>query len=246
MLILFDGTNYLYRAYFVCQHNPQPHVIAHTCLRLLTTTLKELKVINPRCVFALDSRSEKNFRKQIYPEYKANREKDSRPQEIVSAIKILRDMLKGTMVYACYSGVEADDVIASYAMQSKDPVVICSSDKDFKQLIRRHITVYHPMKRQRIDRQAFIQEYGFKPRSFVDYLALQGDKIDNIPGVKGIGHATAVSLLREYGNLNNVYANIDTIKGATQTKLINSKDDAFMSYKLAKMKTNIRVKLQAD
>ena len=198
--------------------------------------------VNGDVLFVHEYSGKRSFRASIYDQYKANRQHqdisfDDYRQDIIA-------LLNGFGISTiCYKGVEADDIIASYAIQHKDATII-SSDKDFKQLLRTGVTIYNPQKKAIINRHTFIKEYGFKPRYFVDYLALTGDKVDNIPGVNGIGHVMAVNLLKEYGDLNNIYANIDHIKGATRDKLITAKDDAFMSYKLAKMKTNIRLDIK--
>lgn len=244
-MILIDGLNLFYRSYYALagfgkvKREVTPGLLIHRVVsEVLAHSTKD------EVLFVHEYSGKRSFRAAIYDQYKANRQhqdisfNDYRDDII--------DLLNGFGISTlCHKGVEADDIIASYAIQTKDCIIL-SSDKDFKQLLRSGVTIFNPQKNTLITKDDFIKEYGFKPRYFVDYLALTGDKVDNIPGVNGIGHVMAVNLLKEYGDLNNIYDNLDTIKGATRDKLINCKDNAFISYKLAKMKTNIKldIKLQ--
>lgn len=238
-MILIDGLNLFYRSYYALagfgkvKREVTPGLLIH---RVVSEVLSHKNVL-----FVHEYSGKRSFRASIYDQYKANRQHqdisfDDYRDDIIG---ILNGFGISTI---CHKGVEADDIIASYAIQTKDCTIL-SSDKDFKQLLRTGVTIYNPQKKISITKDDFIKEYGFKPRHFVDYLALTGDKVDNIPGVNGIGHVMAVSLLKEYGDLNGIYANIDALKGAVRDKLIQSKDDAFMSYKLAKMKTNIKLNI---
>lgn len=241
-MILIDGLNLFYRSYYALagfgkvKREVTPGLLIH---RVVSDVLHYKDVLMDDILFVHEYSGKKSFRSSIYDQYKANRQH----QDI--SFNDYRDdivqLLNGFGISTlCHKGVEADDIIASYAIQTKDCIII-SSDKDFKQLLRNGVGILNPQKKTLITKSEFIKEYGFKPRHFVDYLALTGDKVDNIPGVNGIGHVMAVNLLKEYGDLKSIYDNIDLIKGATRDKLITSKDDAFMSYKLAKMKTNIKL-----
>lgn len=241
-MILIDGLNLFYRSYYALagfgkvKREVTPGLLIH---RVVSEVL--VNKANGDVLFVHEYSGKRSFRADIYDQYKANRQH----QDI--SFNDYRDdivqLLNGFGVSTiCHKGVEADDIIASYAIQTKDCIIL-SSDKDFKQLLRSGVAIFNPQKKTLITKNEFIKEYGFKPRYFVDYLALTGDKVDNIPGVKGIGHVMAVNLLKEYGDLKSIYANIDAIKGATRDKLLSSKDDAFMSYKLAKMKTNIKLNI---
>lgn len=241
-MILIDGLNLFYRSYYALagfgkvKREVTPGLLIH---RVVSDVLHYKDVLMDDILFVHEYSGKKSFRSSIYDQYKANRQH----QDI--SFNDYRDdivqLLNGFGISTiCHKGVEADDIIASYAIQTKDCMII-SSDKDFKQLLRNGVGILNPQKKTLITKSEFIKEYGFKPRHFVDYLALTGDKVDNIPGVNGIGHVMAVNLLKEYVDLKTLYDNIDHIKGATRDKLITSKDDAFMSYKLAKMKTNIKL-----
>ena len=243
-MILIDGLNLFYRSYYALagfgkvKREVTPGLLIH---RVVSDVLHYKDVLMDDILFVHEYSGKKSFRSSIYDQYKANRQH----QDI--SFNDYRDdivqLLNGFGVSTiCHKGVEADDIIASYAIQTKDCIIL-SSDKDFKQLLRSGVAIFNPQKKMLITKSEFIKEYGFKPRRFVDYLALTGDKVDNIPGVNGIGHVMAVNLLKEYGSLDNIYDNIDAIKGATRDKLLNAKDDAFMSYKLAKMKTNLKLNI---
>lgn len=242
-MVLIDGLNLFYRSYYALagfgkvKREVTPGLLIHRVVSEVVASK-----VNGDVLFVHEYSGKRSFRASIYDQYKANRQHqdisfDDYRQDVIA-------LLNGFGISTiCYKGVEADDIIASYAIQHKDATII-SSDKDFKQLLRTGVIILNPQKKAIINKDTFIKEYGFKPRHFVDYLALTGDKVDNIPGVTGIGHVMAVNLLKEYGDINNIYANIDHIKGATRDKLITSKDDAFMSYKLAKMKTNIKLEIK--
>ncbi|HOV14194.1 MAG TPA: DNA polymerase I [Spirochaetota bacterium] len=180
------------------------------------------------------------FRNKIYPEYKANR--DEAPDDLKYQIPKIIDILnKLNIPSVSKAGFEADDIIGTVASKfadSKDKnALILSSDKDLMQLVSKNVFVYKPDKSTGdfivADEEHVLKEFGIKPEQIVDYLALIGDSADNIPGVKGIGPKTALGLLNEYSTLENIYENIDKISGKIKEKLINDKEKAFLSKKLA-------------
>ena len=191
-------------------------------------------------VFALDSESE-TFRKKLYPDYKANRkeiEEDLKIQ-LPIAIDLIKDM-GFKMIEA--KGYESDDVIASLAtLASKKgiEVKIISSDKDMYQLINEKIKIFDPMKKKEIGKKECIEKFKVTPEDFIDFQALVGDSSDNVPGVKGIGEKTAAKLINEYHTLENIYKNIDNFKGALKKRLIEGKDNAFLSRELVTLKRDL-------
>ncbi len=193
-------------------------------------------------LFALDSK-ERVVRKEIDENYKANRPPP--PPELLKQLPVAIEWIKemGFEQITC-DGYEADDVIASIvdlAKQEGVKVRIVSHDKDLYQLIDDgKVVIYDPMKKVEIDEEKCIEKFGVKPSQVVDYLAIVGDSADNIPGVKGIGAKGASKLLKEFGTLEAIYENLDKI-GNERTKklLIESKESAFLSQKLATLYHNL-------
>ncbi|NPA50224.1 MAG: DNA polymerase I [Epsilonproteobacteria bacterium] len=192
-------------------------------------------------IFALDS--ERSFRKEIYPLYKANR--PTPPEDLMKQLPIAISWIE-KMGFANISidGYEADDVIASVAKRAKESniqVKIVSSDKDLYQLLDdRGIFLYDWVKKILIDEKKCVEKFGVEPRDFVDFQALVGDSSDNVPGVAGIGLKSASKLINEYKNLENIYANIDEISPKrVQKLLIEGKENAFLSRELVRLKDDI-------
>ena len=193
-------------------------------------------------VFTLDSKEKETFRKEIFPEYKANR--PEAPEDLKTQLPIAIDLIR-EMGFKMLEmpGFESDDLIASLAtLAAKNgiKVKIISHDKDMYQLIDDDkIVIFDPLKKKEINEKGCNEKFGIHPKYFKDFQALVGDSSDNIPGVKGIGVKTAAKLINEYKTLENLYAHIDEIKGALQKKLIQGKENAFLSRKLVTLKTDL-------
>jgi len=193
-------------------------------------------------LFALDSK-EKTLRSEIDPNYKANRPKP--PEDLLKQLPVAIEWIKKMGFKSLeIPGYEADDIIASVSKDAKQKgikVQIVSSDKDLYQLIDDDkVLIYDPMKKIKINEEECIKKFGVKPSQIVDYLAIVGDSSDNIPGIKGIGPKGARKLLEEYGSLKAIYEHIDDIKNPrTKKLLLESKDNAFLSYKLASLHYDI-------
>ncbi|MEO1958998.1 MAG: DNA polymerase I [Nautiliaceae bacterium] len=189
--------------------------------------------------FAIDS--EHSFRKELYKNYKANRKEvpDALKLQLPIAIDLIEKM--GFKMIKI-DGFESDDIIASLAKKASQKgikVKIISSDKDMYQLLDENISIYDPSKKKEITTKECFEKFGVYPQNFVDFQALVGDSSDNVPGVKGIGVKTAAKLINEYKTLENIYSNIDKIKGALQKKLIEGKESAFLSRELVRLKTDL-------
>ena len=191
-------------------------------------------------VAAMDSKT-KTFRHEIYPEYKATRNKT--PEDLHAQIPWICDILKalGVPVLQC-DGYEADDIIATVAKKCEAEGRTCrilSGDKDLMQLVSESTQILKPESGINTWKVTGIEgveaEWGVKPVQLLDLLSLYGDTADNIPGVHGIGVKTAAKLLGDYGNLDGIYAHIDEVKGAMQKKLIDGKEDAYFSQKLIRL-----------
>ncbi|CAA6804695.1 MAG: DNA polymerase I (EC, partial [uncultured Sulfurovum sp.] len=193
-------------------------------------------------VFALDSKGP-TFRNEIYADYKANR--DSPPEDLVKQLPVAIDWISD-MGFAnlAKEGYEADDIIATLAKYGKEQglkVRIVSHDKDLYQMIENdHVVMYDSVKRKEITEEECFEKFGVRPQDFINFQAILGDSSDNVPGVKGIGKVGASKLINKYHTLENIYADIENAGTANiQKKLLESKENAFMSRELVTMDQNV-------
>jgi len=193
-------------------------------------------------IFAIDTKGD-TFRKEIDPNYKANRK--SPPPELTMQLPVAIEWID-KMGYKTLgmSGYEADDMIATVAHLAREKgynVRVVSHDKDLYQLIDDgKIVVVDAIKRKTMDEEACFDKYGVTPKQFIDYQSILGDTADNVPGVRGIGKVGAEKLLVQYGSLDNIYANLDEIKPpGIQKKLRDSKEGAYMSKELVTLKNDV-------
>ena len=192
-------------------------------------------------IFAIDTKGP-TFRNEIDSNYKANR--SAAPEELIMQLPIAIEWID-KMGYRTLGreGFEADDIIATVVKYAKDKdytVRVVSHDKDLYQLIEDgKIVVVDAIKRKSMDEEACFEKYGVTPKQFIDYQSILGDSADNVPGVKGIGKVGAEKLLKEFGDLDNIYKNIGLIKGANQKKLLEFKDQAYMSKELVTLRDDV-------
>ena len=192
-------------------------------------------------IFAIDTKGP-TFRNEIDSNYKANR--SAPPEELIMQLPIAIEWIDkmGYKTLGC-EGYEADDIIATVVKYAKDKaysVRVVSHDKDLYQLIDDgKIVVVDAIKKKSMDEEACYEKYGVTPKQFIDYQSILGDSADNVPGVRGIGKVGAEKLLKEFGDLDNIYKNIGLIKGATQKKLLESKEQAYMSKELVTLKDDV-------
>jgi DNA polymerase-1 len=244
-LFVFDTSNIVYRGFFAFAgrhlRNSKGEITSgiFSTLRTIFRLYKDFKF--DLAVFSLDGPREQTNRFKMYSEYKITRQKapDDLKFQLSEVVKILKNA-----DISCVSvpGLESDDIIASVVKKySKDyEIFIVSGDKDLIQLLTNksvRIVSFSPSKSEYeiIDRNSFIKEYGFEPEYIVDYLALIGDTVDNVPGVKGIGEKTASYLVSKYKTLENIYNNLDNESPTIKEKLLNGKDDALLSKELVKL-----------
>ncbi|XCA33434.1 MAG: DNA polymerase I [Wolbachia endosymbiont of Polyergus mexicanus] len=217
---IIDGYGFLFRAYYVL-----PHLITTTGMPIggvygfLNMVLKYI-AHSDYLTIALDA-GKKNFRHNLYPEYKANRV--TPPEDLIPQFTILREAVEAfNLSYEEIEGYEADDIIATLAAKYADhqdfKVVVVSSDKDLFQLLNYNILIFDPIKNIYIDEKQVIEKFGVNSNKLLDLFSLTGDASDNIPGVPGIGPKTAAKLLDEFDSLNNIVENIDNIE---QTRVRN-------------------------
>ncbi|NBT58742.1 DNA polymerase I, partial [bacterium] len=244
-LIIIDGSSYFFRAFFAIQHLSNSKGFPTNAIYGFTNMLlKVLDVEKPEhLVIAFDT-PKPSFRKEIYPEYKANRE--SPPEDLIKQIPEILKMVDAFRIKRMQlEGAEADDVIATLAdraVKAGYEVDIITGDKDLMQLVTDKITLYDTMKDKRVDPAGVVEKFGVKPEQVVDFLALMGDASDNIPGVTGVGEKTAAQLISEFGSLENLYANLDKIKQEKRRETLkNEKKIAFLSQELARVKRDLDI-----
>lgn len=256
-LVLVDGSSYLYRAFHALPPLANSKGMPTGAVKGVLNMLKSLRRQYPESPFAVvfDAKGG-TFRDELFAEYKANR--PSMPDDLRVQIEPLHAAVKALgYPLLCVDNVEADDVIGTLARSSAAadrPVVISTGDKDMAQLVDGHITLVNTMTGSVLDIAGVKEKFGVGPEHIIDFLALMGDKVDNIPGVPGVGEKTAVGLLVGVGGgLAELYANLDKvpalpIRGAKNlpAKLEEHRAAAFMSYELATIKIDVPLDVQVD
>ena len=235
-IFLIDSSSYFYRAFYALpplvnsKGFPTGAVLGYT--RMLIKLKTKFNIKYGACLF--DSR--KSFRKEAYKEYKANR--IEMPEDLAKQVDFIT-LISNLLGFKTFKseGYEADDLIAFIAekfSKSNKTICIVTSDKDLKQLLSSNVCIYDAQKDIVITREIFENDYGIKPEAFKYILALMGDASDNIPGIKGIGEKTALSLIKSYDSLDGIYNNLDSIKQSKMKELLTShKEDAYNSLELA-------------
>ena len=254
-VILVDGNNLMFRSYYATAYsgNMMRNSKGFPTNALYGFTTMMNKIINeekPEYI-AVAFDIGKNFRKQKYDFYKEGRQ--ATPDELIKQMPVAREILDAMGIkYLELEPYEADDIIGTLAkMADIDPdyvATIISSDKDLLQLINEEVEV--KLLKQtgfiRYNPETFKADYGIEPIKIIDLKALAGDSSDNIPGVRGIGEKTALKLLQEYGSLEGIYENIDSIKGKTKEKLEVDRDNAFMSKEIATIYKDVPLNISFD
>ncbi|MDD2135439.1 DNA polymerase I [Pseudomonas kurunegalensis] len=256
-LVLVDGSSYLYRAFHALPPLTTSKGMPTGAVKGVLNMLKSLRRQYPDSLFAVvfDAKGG-TFRDAMFAEYKANR--PSMPDDLRVQVEPLHASVKALgYPLLCVEGVEADDVIGTLARSSAAqgrPVIISTGDKDMAQLVDGHITLVNTMTGSVLDVAGVHEKFGVGPEHIIDFLALMGDKVDNIPGVPGVGEKTAVGLLTGIGGgLSDLYANLDkvpalAIRGAKTlpAKLEEHRDAAFLSYELATIKVDVPLDVEVD
>lgn len=241
-LLLIDGNSIINRAYFALPPlNDKEGRNVNAVYGFVNILFKVVQDFAPdKLVVAFDKRGH-NFRKDIYPEYKSNRK--GMPDDLANQMPVLHQLLQVMQVtVAEKEGVEADDIIGTITQNFDGESFIVSGDRDMFQLVSDKITVLFTKRGvtdvEKVTPEVLKTSYNLTPSQVVEYKALRGDTSDNIPGVKGIGEKTAMSLLDKYGNIDNLYENVDKEKGALHDKLVEGREMAYISRTLAKIVRN--------
>ena len=215
-LLLVDGSNYLFRAFHALPPLTTSKGEPTGAIKGFNGMLRTVHdTVSPDCEICVFDAKGKNFRHELFESYKANR--PPMPEELRSQIEPIFELvrLQGWPLLQV-EGVEADDVLGTLAVQAVAvgwDVVIATGDKDLAQLVSDRIHLINTMTKTVLDREGVFEKYGVYPECVIDYLALMGDKVDNVPGINKCGPKTAAKWIAEYGSLDNLVANADRVKG---------------------------------
>lgn len=255
-IVLVDGSSYLYRAFFALPPLATKSGQPTGAIKGVVNMLRRLQENYPNSQLAVvfDAKGP-TFRDEIYAEYKANR--PPMPDDLRSQIELLHQVIHAQgLPLISVEGVEADDVLGTLAVQAAaqdKKVVISTGDKDMAQLVNKHVSLVNTMDDSFLDVEGVKEKFGLPPELIIDFLALMGDKSDNIPGVPGVGEKTALALLQGLGSINDIYANLDKIaelkfRGSKTLapKLKEHEEVARLSYQLATIKLDCELPLALE
>ena len=253
-LILVDGSSYLFRAYHALPPLTNSKGLNTGAAKGVIGMIRKLVADydGDQVVVIFDAKGP-TFRHEMYADYKANR--PPMPDELREQIEPIHAAIKAMgLPLICIGGVEADDVIGTLSVEaagSGREVVISTGDKDMAQLVNDKVTLINTMNNTAMDSAGVVDKFGVPPELIIDLLALMGDKVDNIPGVAGVGEKTATALLQHLGGMTAIYQQLDAvaalpIRGAKSlaSKLELARDEALLSYELATIKTDCELGLE--
>jgi DNA polymerase I len=257
-LFLVDGSAYIFRAYHALpplnrKSDGMPvNAVSGFCnmlWKLLVDARDTAVGVVPTHFAVIFDYSSKTFRNELYSEYKANR--TAPPEDLVPQFALIREATRAFGLPCIeQQGIEADDIIATYARQMTEhggDVRIISSDKDLMQLVTKTVTLYDPMKDKEIGPDGVFEKFGVYPEKMIDLQALVGDSTDNVPGVPGIGPKTAAQLLDEYGTLDALLERAGEIKQEKRREsIITNREMALLSRRLVTLKTDCKLELPID
>ena len=254
-VVLVDGNNLMFRSYFATLYSGStlrnkkgfPTNAIYGFVNMINKIISEEKPMYMAVAFDIG----KTFRHEKYDYYKGKR--DNTPDELKEQFPIAKQILTAMNIkYFELQGYEADDIIGTFSKKCEQDddfkALIVSSDKDLLQLItdQTEVKLLKTKDYIRMDYKTFYDTYGIEPIKMIDLKALMGDASDNIPGVKGIGEKTALKLLTTYGSLSSIYEHIDEIKGSVKDKLIQNKDNAYMSYDIATIYKDVPLNVELE
>lgn len=249
-LLIVDGNSIANRAFyalpFLSNHLGQPSGAVYGFANIL---IKIIRQERPTHIVIAFDHTRKTFRNEIYSDYKMQRKPS--PQELLSQFPLIKEMLDTMEIKVIeQAGIEADDIIGTISKNNNCYKLILSGDRDLLQLIDDKTVVWLTKKGvsevDKVDEKQLMEEYKIKPYQVIELKALMGDTSDNIPGVKGVGEKTALNLIEEYKNIDNVYKNLNNLKPKLKEKLEENKDIAYISKQLATIKTDCDIKLNID
>lgn len=246
---LIDGSSYIYRAFYALpplkSPGGKPTGAIYGFIRMLSKLINDINLDYIAVVF---DKAGKTFRHKEYKEYKATRKEtpDELKLQIPEIKKIIR--LFGIKVLE-KEGYEADDIIATLAKKAKEKgyqVYIITPDKDMMQLVNQNVFVFNPVIEKLFDKEVVKEKYGVYPEQFIDYLAIIGDNVDNIHGVKGVGLKTASKLLNEYKNLEGIFENLDNLREKIKNAFLEAKENLETNRFLIKLDDNTPLDIEIE
>ena len=248
-LILVDGSSYLFRAFHAIRDlsnsKGQPTNAIYGVINMVRKLISEYQ---PESMVVIFDAKGKTFRNDMYADYKANR--PPMPDELRSQIEPIHNIIQAMGIpMLVIEGVEADDVIGTLCQQASElklETLVSTGDKDMAQLVNEHVTLINTMTDTLMTPEAVVEKFGVKPEQIIDYLALMGDSVDNIPGVPKCGPKTAVKWLTAYDSLDGVMANADQIKGKIGENLRNSLEFLPLSQQLATIKCDVELPVSPE
>ena len=253
-LILVDGSSYLYRAYHALPPLTNSKGAPTGAVKGVVNMLRRMTREYPgsEVVVVFDAKG-KTFRDEMYEDYKSHR--PPMPDDLRDQIDPIHRIIDAMgLPRLVIEGVEADDVIGTLALQASSEglnVIVSTGDKDMAQLVTDNVTLINTMNDTAMDTQGVVDKFGIPAELIIDYLALMGDKVDNIPGVPGVGEKTALALIQGLGSLESIYEKLDEVAGLSfrgsktmAAKLEANREQAFLSYRLATIKTDVEMGLK--
>lgn len=248
-VILVDGSSYLFRAFHAIREMNTSKGFPTNAIRGVVSMIRKLQkdYSDAKIVVIFDAKG-KTFRNDLYPEYKANR--PPMPDDLRVQIQPIHDIIQAMgLPLIVTPGVEADDVIGTLAKEATEKgieTIVSTGDKDMAQLVTEHVTLMNTMTDTFMDVPGVSEKFGVRPDQIIDYLALMGDKVDNIPGVEKCGPKTAVKWLDAYGSLKGVMENAEQVKGKVGENLRSALEQLPLSYELATIKCDVELEQNLD
>ncbi len=248
-IYLIDGSSYIYRAYFAIRRlSTSEGFPTNAIFGVVKMLNKVVKDYSPQYLSVIYDSKGKNFRHELFPEYKATRKKME--DDLVAQIPHIKRLVEAYSFPSIeLNGFEADDIIATVAEKFSKrgmTVKIISGDKDLMQLINDNVTMHDTMKDKEYTVTDVIERFKVPPEKVKEVMGLSGDSSDNIPGVPGIGEKTAGALIVEFGSMEELYERIDEVKGKKREKLIDNREKAFLSKKLVTLDCSVPLEVTLD